>query len=336
MNHLFDWQDVGDEEWEALIARGIEFSRRGPVWEQRAAGKSVGLVFFNPSLRTRASMDLACSQLGGHALSLEPGTGTWGIEWRPGVTMDGSAAEHVTEAFGVLSRYFDALGVRVFAAGKDYDVDRKETVFRSMIKASRVPVINLESAFYHPCQALADAVTLQRRFDGNVAGRKFVLQWCCHPRALPMAVPNSTLLMATRLGFDVTLAHPPGFDLDEKVVQLAEGYARSHGRSLRISHERQESTAGAHVIYAKAWGGRAAYESPDEELEQRRGYADWRVTEATMQRTNEALCMHPLPVRRNVVIDDAVLDGDHAVHLEQAENRIHAQKAVLERAWGLL
>ena len=209
MKHLLTWADWSDDEWNTLLERAIDFGSRGKLWEQRANGKSIGLVFFNPSLRTRASMELAAAQLGGYASIVEPGQGSWAMEWRPDAVMDAAAAEHIVEGFGVLSRYFDVLAIRAFAAGDSYALNRDESVFRAMLDACSVPVINLESAFYHPCQALADATTLKRRFGGQTRGRKFVLHWCYHPKALPMAVPNSTLLMAARLGMDVTVARPP-------------------------------------------------------------------------------------------------------------------------------
>lgn len=333
VRHLFDWQQVADPDWTRLISRGVELSERGHQWERAAQGKSLALVFFNASLRTRASMDLAAAQLGAHATVLEPGKGTWGTEWNPGATMDGNAAEHITEAIGVLSRYYDALGVRVFAAGEQYAEDRDEVRFKRILAASQVPVINLESAFYHPCQALADAVTLQRHFDGQTHGRRFVLHWCYHPKALPMAVPNSTLLMATRLGLDVTVARPEGFELDPQVMAVARQQAKQHGND--VVETDQPGCDDAQIIYAKAWGGSTAYADTDAESSMRAANKHWRVTEGMQSRGAGAHLMHPLPVRRNVVVDDAVLDGAATLHLDQAENRVHAQKAILEWVWNL-
>lgn len=333
VRHLIDWQHVGDDDWFSLVRRGVSLSEQGHEWRQIAQGKSVALVFFNPSLRTRASMDLAAAQLGAYATVLEPGKGTWGTEWNPGSVMDGTAAEHITEAIGVLSRYYDALGVRVFAAGENYAEDRDEVRFKRILAASTVPVINLESAFYHPCQALADAVTLHRHFGGQTQGRRLVLHWCYHPKALPMAVPNSTLLMAARMGMQVTVARPEGFELDKQVMAVARQQAHRSGGA--VTETDQPGCEGANIVYAKAWGGQAAYDDPDRELEMRSQWRNWRVTETMQHSGDGAHLMHPLPVRRNVVVDDGVLDGSATLHLDQAENRVHAQKAILEWVWNL-
>ena len=321
--------------WSSLLERAAEFSARGQFWEQRARGKSIGLVFFNPSLRTRASMELAAAQLGGHASIVEPGQGSWAMESRPDVVMDAAAAEHIVEGFGVLSRYFDLLGVRAFAAGDNYADNRDETVFRAILEACSAPVINLESAFFHPCQALADAVTLTRRFDGQIAGRKFVLHWCYHPKALPMAVPNSTLLMAARLGMAVTIARPEGFELDPGLMKTASAMAASNGGQVVETTDPAAACRGAEVIYAKAWGSAKSWSDPDLDASWRQQAAHWRVDPTSMQLTNNAVFMHPLPVRRGVVVDPEVLESAAAIHLDQAENRIHAQKAILEHFWAL-
>ncbi len=250
--------------------------------------------------------------------------------------MDGAAAEHIREAVGVLSRYYDALGVRVFASLTDYAQDRDETLIRTIIDAATVPVINLESAFYHPCQALGDAATLMTHFDGHVHGKKFVLTWAHHPKALPMAVANSALLTAARLGMDVTVARPDGYALDAGVMEQARRYAARRGTTIDETTDQAAAFDEADVIYAKAWAGPFVYQDPDAEAERRQGLTHWRVTPALMGRTNdEAAFMHCLPVRRGVVVDDAVLDGPQAIHLLQAEFRLHAQKAILEYVWDL-
>jgi len=335
MKHLLSWADWSDSHWQRLLERAVEFSATGRHWEQRAHGKSIGLVFFNPSLRTRASMELAAAQLGGHASILEPGQGSWAMEWRPDTVMDAAAAEHVVEGFGVLSRYFDVLGVRAFAAGDNYAVNRDETVFRSILDACSVPVINLESAFFHPCQALADAATLERRFNGQTAGRKFVLHWCYHPRALPMAVPNSALLMAARLGMDITVARPEGFELDPLVMKRASTLAGSAGGQLSESTDPVAACEGAEVIYAKAWASARSWSDPETDADWRTRAKHWRVSTERMSSGRNPVFMHPLPVRRGVVVDGDVLTSPDAIHLDQAGNRIHAQKAILEHFWGL-
>ena len=334
-NHLFDWHVLDDAVWAAHIAAALRHYRAGKTWTPAPPSRSLALLFFNPSLRTRTSMELAGAQLGAHVTTITPGQGTWGFAWGDGQVMDGAEAEHIREAVGVLSRYYDALGVRVFASGTDYAQDRDETLIRTILDAASVPVVNLESAFHHPCQALGDAATLHTHFDGAVQGKKFVLTWTYHPKALPMAVPNSALLMATRLGMRVTIARPDGYSLDPGVMDQARRYADRHGFTVEESTDQAAAFDEADVIYAKAWGGSLIYQDPDAEAERRQGLKAWRVTSALMARTNQAAFMHCLPVRRGIVVDDAVLDGPQAIHLLQAEFRLHAQKAILEYMWGL-
>ena len=267
-----------------------------------------------------------------HPTTIVPGQGTWAFEWRDGVVMDGDCAEHIREAIGVLSRYFSVLGVRAFATGTEYLADRGERYFRTILDAATVPVISLESAFYHPCQALADAAALHQRFGGATSGRRFVLAWAYHPRALPMAVPNSALLMAARMGMQVTVARPDGYELDPDVMDRARQYAAACGQTVTEMANLQAAAVGADVIYAKAWGARLRYSDPDQEAHMRAGHKEWRITQALMDRTNRGAFMHCLPVRRNVVADDAVMDGPDAMHLLQAEFRLHAQVVILAQA----
>lgn len=334
MPHLLDWQYKSDAIWQQALERAVAFYQAGKTWTTPAADKSLGMLFFNPSLRTRTSMELAGAQLGAHVTTLNVGQGTWGFEWQKGQTMTGNAAEHIQEAVGVLSRYYDALGVRVFASGTDYAKDQSDALLHTFAEAATVPVINLESAFYHPCQALADAATLLTQFDGDVRGKRFVLSWAYHPKPLPMAVPNSALLMAARLGMNVTVAHPKGFELDANVMRQAQSYAAAADSTVETAHS-QEAYADADVIYAKAWGGIQRYTNAQREALSRASLSDWRITTDRMQTTNDAAFMHCLPVRRNVVVDDAVLDSPQAIHLLQAEMRLHAQKAILEHIWAL-
>jgi N-acetylornithine carbamoyltransferase len=331
MTHLTDWQDVDGAAWEALVARALHHGAH-PGWSDAARQRTLGLLFFNPSLRTRTSMEVAAAQLGAHTTVLTPGGGTWNLEWRPDVAMDGDAAEHVREAVGVLSQYVDALGVRVFASGTDYRQDKEELALRAIQEAASVPVINLESAFYHPCQALADAAVLRERHGGPGERRRFVLAWATHLKPLPMAVPNSALLMAAREGFDVTVARPEGYALDPDVMATARGY----GASVVETDDLEAACDGAHVVYAKAWGGPLAYADPERERDLRtREHRDWRIGERHMAATASGAFMHCLPVRRGVVVDGAVLDGPQAIHIRQAAFRLFAAKAVLEWVWGV-
>lgn len=172
-------------------------------------------------------------------------------------------------------------------------------------------------------------------FEGQVARKRLVLSWAYHPSALPMAVPNSALLTAARLGMNVIVARPNGYALDDSVMKQARSYAEQHGTTIDESADQAEAFEGADVIYAKAWGGPLVYTDPHGEAALRQQHRNWRITKGLMTRTNDAAFMHCLPVRRNIVVDDAVLDGPTAIHLLQAEFRLHAQKAILEYVWDL-
>ena len=208
--------------------------------------------------------------------------------------------------------------------------DARLTQFASY---SSVPVLNLESASRHPCQALADAAVLTKHFGGRPQTNKLVLSWTYHPKALPMAVPHSTLLMACRLGMDVTLARPPGFELDPDVMDSARRAAAAHGGSIHETDDLAAAAIGAQIIYAKSWGASLRYSDPDGESKLRESHEDWRITSQLMASSDGAHFMHCLPVRRGVVVDDEVIDGPRTLHLDQAEYRLHAQKAILNWLW---
>src|SRR5881227_1836085 len=207
------------------------------------AGKSVALVFFNPSLRTRASMQVGIYELGGNPVVLEPGGTSWTLEHREGVVMDGDKTEHVKEFVRVLARYCSAIGVRTFAALKDWNEERRDPVLAAFAKFSEVPVVNLESAMHHPCQATADMLTVREQLG---QGRKRVLlTWAWHPKPLPMAVPNSFALAAAQLGHDLTIAHPPGYELDEELIRTINRQAFDAGATVRVTDDVDAAFDGA-------------------------------------------------------------------------------------------
>ena len=240
-------------------------------------------------------MEVAVSKLGGTPVTLSVGGEAWAMEYEDGTVMDDAAAEHVREGAGVLGRYCDMLGVRSFPAGKNYAKDRAEPVLVAFVQHSGVPIINLESTLSHPCQAMADAMTLSQRLP-RTRGRRVLLTWAHHPKALPMAVPNSFLLAATRLGVDLVLARPEGYDLDAEIVREAEENARQAGGSLRVTDDLEGAYDGVEAVYAKSWGSSADYGKPEAEAARRSKLKDWRVTEARMARGQERL-LHALPPR---------------------------------------
>jgi N-acetylornithine carbamoyltransferase len=292
--------------------------------------KVLAMVFMDPSLRTRSSFETAMFLHGGHAVVLEPGKGSWTLETEHGVVMDGASVEHVVEAARVLGRYADALAVRVFPRGREWAVEREDRVIRDFARYCEKPVINLESTRRHPCQGLADAMTLREKL-GETRGRKFVLSWAWHPKALPTAVPASAALAAAQLGMDIVVARPEGFDLDPDDMATIERVAASAGGTVAVSTDMDDALKGAEAVYVKAWGSLEQFGRPEAEAALRQPHRNWRLTAERLRATKggRGIAMHCLPVRRNVEIDDAVLDGPNSVVVDQAENRLHAQRALL-------
>jgi N-acetylornithine carbamoyltransferase len=299
-------------------------------------GKVLGLLFFNPSLRTLASFQAGMARLGGSSFVISPGQGSWVLETRRGVVMDGGAAEHVREAIPVLAGYADALGIRSFAGGEDLADDLADAPFLAMAEVCPVPLVNLESAIDHPCQALGDWKTLDE-LEVPAAGGRFVLSWAWHPKALPLAVPAAVVHMAALRGMEVTVARPEGFGLPPAVLERARRAAALSGGSVRETADRREALAGAHVLYAKSWGSPRHYGpgASAAEAELRAGLRDWCVEESWFAGAAPGCrFMHCLPVRRGAVVSDEVLDGPRSVVVRQAHNRMWVQMAVLHRLLG--
>ena len=328
MKRFLDLADFSREEILDLLALARHLEQHP---EPRAlAGKILGLVFFNPSLRTLASFQVGMTKLGGSSFVITPGQGTWQLESRVGAIMNGAAAEHVREGLPVLASYADALGIRAFAEGKDLRHDLAETNFKAMASVVDKPLINLESAVNHPCQALADWKTLD---DIGVPQRaKFVLSWANHPRVTPIAVPAATVHMAAQRGMDVVVLRPEGFALPREIMDKAHAAAAASGGSVRETQDRGEALAGAHVLYAKEWGSTTHYGDPAGDAALRANLSDWCVREDWFgAAAADCKFMHCLPVRRNVAVADEVLDGPRSVVLREAHNRLTAQMAVLHR-----
>lgn len=322
---MISTRDMTREQIEALLDAALRF-KSGDDVSKPLAGKSVALVFFNPSLRTRASMQVGIYELGGNAVVLEPGGTSWTLEHRLGAVMDSDKTEHVAEFVRVLERYCVAIGVRTFAALKDWQEERTDPVLNAFAKYASVPIINLESAMHHPCQSLADMLTIREKLG---AGRKrVVLTWAWHPKPLPMAVPNSFALAAAQMGHDLVIAHPSGYDLDEELIETL-------GPRVEITNSIDAAFTGADVIYAKSWGSKQFYGNTDQDIATRAQYrSKWIVDEEKMSRTNNAIFMHCLPVRRNVIVTDGVIDSPASVVIDEAENRLHVQKAILAQLLG--
>jgi len=331
MQHFLSTMDWSAEQLDDLLDVAARLKQE-PM-QDHLRGKSIALMFLNPSLRTRTSFELGMQQLGGIAIVLQPGKDAWGVEFKAGVVMDGDAEEHISEVAGVLSRYCDLIALRAFPLFKDWSADREDAVIRSLARHASVPVVNMET-IVHPCQELALMLTLKEKL-GEVRKKKFVLTWTWHPRPLNTAVANSALLIASKFGMDVTLLCPEeAYRLDPQFESAAVNYAAASGGSFNMTHDIDEAYTGADVIYAKSWGALPFYGQPDREWELRKQYLHFIVDEEKMSKTNGALFSHCLPLRRNVKATDAVMDADYCVALIEAENRLHVQKAVMMNLLG--
>ena len=328
MKRFLDLADFKREQILDLLA--LAQSLQDKPQPQALAGKILGLVFFNPSLRTLASFQAGMARLGGSSFVITPGQGTWQLETKLNAVMNGVAAEHIREGIPVLASYCDALGVRAFAQGKDLPSDLRETLFGMIDALCEKPLINMESAMNHPCQALADWRTMDELKVPNRA--KFVLSWVYHPRALPVAVPAAIVHMAAMRGMEVVVARPEGFALPPEIMEKARSAASAAGGSVTETADRAAALRGASVLYAKEWGATRCYGDVEGDARLRAELVDWCVRERWFSAAlPEVKLMHCLPVRRNVAVADEVLDGSRAVVRREAFNRLAVQMAVLHR-----
>ena len=330
---------IGTDDWsDAEVLSLLDQAARikgGEGASPALAGKVLAMVFLDPSLRTRTSFEVAMVREGGHAVVLEPGRGSWPLETRDGVVMDGDRVEHLREAARVLGRYADALAVRAFPKEASWAEARADAVIRGFVAHAGVPVINLESARRHPCQGLADAMTLRERLE-DPKGKTFVLAWAWHPKPLPTAVPASAAIAAARLGMQVVIARPPGWDLDPEDMRLIGQIAARNGGSVRVDDDLDEAVVGADAVYAKSWGRLDLFGEPEREKEARASFRGWIADANRMGRTRcgRGALLHCLPVRRGVEVAAEVLDGPWSAVVDEAENRLHVQRALLRRLLG--
>ena len=327
VKHFLTTGDYSRNELDRLLDSALQFKREHLASEPMA-GRSVALVFFNPSLRTRASMQVGIYELGGNAVVLEPGGTSWTLEHRDGAVMDGDKTEHVAEFVRVLGRYCAAIGVRTFAQLKNWEEERTDPMLNAFARYSEVPIVNLESAMHHPCQAMADMMTIREKL--GVERKRVVLTWAWHPKPLPMAVPNSFALAAAQMGHELVIAHPEAYELDDELMQTISRQAAEAGGSFEVTNDVDAAFEDAEVIYAKSWGSRQFYGTPEQDVARRAQYREqWTVNEPKMARTKNAIFMHCLPVRRNVIVTDGVIDSPASVVIDEAENRLHVQKAIM-------
>ena len=332
MKMFNDLADFSTDEIRELIALAGHLDAHPEP--EALKGKVLSLLFLSPSLRTLASFQAAMTRLGGGSFVISPEMSIHGIESRPGIVMDGAAAEHSREAIPVIASYGDAIGIRAFAERKNLEHDMAEVEFHAMTDLIDTPYINMESAMNHPCQSLADWKTLDD-LDIPANGGKFVLSWAYHPRALPLAVPAATLHMAAHRGMDVTVLRPEGFELPAPVMQKAIFAAEESGGSITETEDRTAAMQDAHVIYAKSWSSTRHYGDRLADQKLREQHLDWCVDEPWFANAkDDCRFMHCLPVRRGVVVADNILDGPRSVVIPEARNRMLAQMAVLHQMLG--
>lgn len=325
-NHLVSLRDLSPQDLDLVLerARGL---RQNPAGAE-LAGLTVGLLFFRPSLRTRISLEVAMSQLGGNTIELTAASDFWDLEVHEGAVMDGRAPEHIRDAAHVLSRYVDALAVRPPTLGKSWDMDRRDDEIHTWARHAEVPVVNMESALWHPLQALADRMTLKDELS-DLAGKRIAIVWVHSPTPATLSVAHSLLDVAVRDGMDVRVAHPSGFELDPGVVAQADETARQQGCEVRHGLTLEEAVEGADVVYARSWQSMSAYGNPTLEASRRSRFTDWRVDDRLLDLSADARFLHAMPVRRNIEVTDSVMDGARSLVYRQAENRLHTQKALL-------
>ena len=273
--------------------------------------KTIGLLFFNPSLRTRLSTQKAARNLGLDVMVMNFSNEAWAIEYENETIMSGLRSEHVKEAAQVVSQYCDFVAIRAFASLTDKKRDEEEQVLRKFAEFATIPIINMESATAHPLQALADGLTIHEQVV--VKKPKIVLSWAPHPKALPHAVANSFIGLMNHTEADFVITHPEGYDLNPDIVG-----------NHTVNYNLEEALAGADVVYVKNWCSYTDYGAI------LRTDNKWMMTRAKMERTNDAFFMHCLPIRRNVVASDGVLDHPKSLVIKQANNRTFAAQAVLQ------
>jgi len=310
MKHFTSVKDV--TKISALVEEVLLLKQQPYAFKHLGENKVLGLIFMNPSLRTRLSTQRAAINLGMNVIVMDINKEGWKLESREGAVMDGEAAEHVKDAVAVMGQYCDIIGIRSFPSLENKEEDYAEKVLNQFIQYAGVPIVSLESTTLHPLQSLADLVTIQEY--KRTPKPKVVLTWAPHPKALPQAVPNSFSEWMCHADVDLVITHPAGYELDEKYTWNA-----------KIEYDQKKAFEGAEFIYAKNW---SSYKQYGKILSKDRS---WTVSADKMKLTNQAYFMHCLPVRRNVVVDDEVIDSPQSIVIKQAANRLWAAQAVLKK-----
>ncbi|MBN2572719.1 MAG: N-acetylornithine carbamoyltransferase [Ignavibacteriales bacterium] len=323
MRHFLKIEDFSFIELEKLVNIANEFKK--VRFSDTLKNKTLITMFFNPSTRTKISFDLAVTELGGHCVTIEPGKSSWGIEIEENTIMNGDAEEHLKDAIKVISRYADFVGIRCFPKFQNWEEERKDLILKNLAKWSEIPIVNMET-ISHPSQALAMMQTIKNHFD-TYKKKKFVMSWAYHPKGLNTAVANSASVIASIFGMDVTIANPPDYDLDPYYINLVKENCLKNGADFKMTNNMEEAYEGADFIYIKSWGSLKQIGNFQPEIQNQ--YKNWKVDSELMKKTNNAFISHCLPLRRNMLVTDEVLDSSNSLIYEEAENRLHIQKAIL-------
>lgn len=296
-----------------LVQEALDLKKNPFAYKDLGKNKTLGLIFLNPSLRTRLSSQKAAQNLGMEAIVMNIDKEGWALETRDGVIMNGTTVEHIREAAGVMGEYFDILGIRSFPSLQNREEDYSEDILQKFINYSKIPVVSLESGTRHPLQSLADLITITEH-KGSKLKPKVVLTWAPHVKALPQAVPNSFAEWMCQAEVDFVITHPEGYELNEEFTPGA-----------TITHNQEEALQDADFIYVKNWSSYHDYGkilSID---------AAWLLTNDRLQQTNNAKVMHCLPVRRDLELSAEILDGPHSLVIQEAANRVFAAQVVLKK-----
>jgi len=291
------------------VKEGIALKKKPRKFKDLGSDKTIGLLFFNNSLRTRLSTQKAAMNLGMEVIVMNFGSEGWALEYADGTIMDQGTSEHIKEAAQVISQYCDIIAIRAFAGLVDKEKDEAEEVLNGFKKYASVPIVNMESSVGHPLQALTDAITMEEQnFKNNP---KVVLSWAPHPKALPHAVANSFIQMMQKQNAEFVITHPKGYELDPNIT-----------KDSKIEHDQEKALENADFVYVKNW---SSYTNYGQVLSQDK---DWQMN---LKKLGNAKFMHCLPVRRNVVVTDEVLDSNQSLVIEQANNRTYAAQLVLKK-----
>lgn len=320
--HFLSPLDLSPQERLQVLRRAAELKKLPKPLDRNRL--RAGALFFNPSLRTRISFEQASQLIGGTCQTLNAGADLWKMEMDPSATMDKDSVECVAEAARVMGRMFHLLGIRAFPTGGPWEVEKTEPVLKAFAEYSGTSIISLEGAMHHPCQGLADELTMLEHSDWNLKGRKVVLSWAWHPKHLPMAVPNTYALQSALAGANLVIARPDGYDLDPELMAQIETAANKNGGSVSTTTDQPAAVENAFFIYTKSWGTMLNSNPAPENLK------SWTTNRALWEKSNGAKIMHCLPVRRNIEISSDLLDSEHSIVTDEAENRLWAQAALIE------